>query len=149
MSLTGRGIAYASPEPFHLLNVAADGMSAFPDRPDDFVRWSGAKPDQFLARAAYGDYLAATLADARGQADAGVSLTVFAGEATGMAADGGVRVLFSKPGVTADELIRQLVRAEPPGRPVIVASTDREVADGVARAGARPVASAMLLKRLS
>ncbi|MFD7691282.1 NYN domain-containing protein [Streptomyces sp. NPDC059781] len=61
----------------------------------------------------------------------------------------GVRVLFSKPGVTADELIRQLVRAEPPGRPVIVASTDREVADGVARAGARPVASAMLLKRLS
>lgn len=27
----------------------------------------------------------------------------------------GVRVLFSKPGVTADELIRQLVRAEPPG----------------------------------
>lgn len=58
----------------------------------------------------------------------------------------GVRVLFSKPGVTADELIRQLVRAEPPGRPVIVASTDREVADGVARAGARPVASAVLLK---
>ncbi|MFI8092869.1 NYN domain-containing protein [Streptomyces sp. NPDC086080] len=61
----------------------------------------------------------------------------------------GVRVLFSKPGVTADELIRRLVRAEPPGRPVIVASTDREVADGVARAGARPVASAVLLKRLS
>ncbi len=61
----------------------------------------------------------------------------------------GVRVLFSKPGVTADELIRQLVRAEPPGRPVIVVSTDREVADGFARAGARPVASAVLLKRLS
>ncbi|MFG2677871.1 NYN domain-containing protein [Streptomyces sp. NPDC048392] len=60
----------------------------------------------------------------------------------------GVRVLFSKPGVTADELIRQLVRAEPPGRPVIVVSTDREVADGVARAGARPVASVVLLKRL-
>ncbi|MEU3145163.1 MULTISPECIES: NYN domain-containing protein [unclassified Streptomyces] len=61
----------------------------------------------------------------------------------------GVRVLFSKPGVTADELIRQLVRAEPPGRPVIVVSTDREVADGVARAGARPVASAVLLRRFS
>ncbi|MGW1022400.1 NYN domain-containing protein [Streptomyces sp. NPDC002577] len=61
----------------------------------------------------------------------------------------GVRVLFSKPGVTADELIRQLVRAEPPGRPVVVVSTDREVADGVARVGARPVASAVLLKRFS
>ncbi|MCA1220860.1 NYN domain-containing protein [Streptomyces sp. 8L] len=61
----------------------------------------------------------------------------------------GVRVLFSKPGVTADELIRRLVRAEPSGRPVVVVSTDREVADGVAAAGARPVASALLLKRLS
>ncbi|WP_189821767.1 NYN domain-containing protein [Streptomyces finlayi] len=61
----------------------------------------------------------------------------------------GVRVLFSKAGVTADELIRQLVRAEPDGRPVVVVSTDREVADGVAKSGARPVASAMLLKRLS
>ncbi|MFE9257178.1 NYN domain-containing protein [Streptomyces sp. NPDC006879] len=61
----------------------------------------------------------------------------------------GVRVLFSKPGVTADELIRQLVRAEPPGRPVVVVSADREVADGVAKAGARPVASVLLLKRLS
>lgn len=61
----------------------------------------------------------------------------------------GVRVLFSKPGVTADELIRRLVRAEPAGRPVVVVSTDREVADGVARAGARPVASAVLLRRFS
>lgn len=61
----------------------------------------------------------------------------------------GVRVLFSKPGVTADELIRQLVRAEPSGRAVVVVSTDKEVADGVAKAGARPVASLLLLKRLS
>ncbi|MQY15305.1 hypothetical protein SRB5_54840 [Streptomyces sp. RB5] len=61
----------------------------------------------------------------------------------------GVRVLFSKPGETADELIRRLVRAEPPGRPVVVVSTDKEVADGVAKAGARPVASALLLKRLA
>lgn len=53
----------------------------------------------------------------------------------------GVRVLFSKSGQTADELIRRLVRAEPKGRPVVVVSTDREVADGVAAAGARPVPS--------
>ncbi|GEB52271.1 RNA-binding protein [Streptomyces cacaoi] len=61
----------------------------------------------------------------------------------------GVRVLFSQPGQTADELIRRLVRAEPPGRPVVVVSSDREVADGCAAAGARPVASALLLRRLS
>lgn len=60
----------------------------------------------------------------------------------------GVRVLFSKPEETADELIRRLVRAEPVGRPVVVVSSDREVADGVRRAGARPVSSAALLRRL-
>ncbi|MFC1435804.1 NYN domain-containing protein [Streptacidiphilus sp. N1-3] len=65
-----------------------------------------------------------------------------------MAPPRGVRVLFSRSGETADELIRRLVRAEPEGRPVVVVSTDREVADGVRKAGARPVPSAMLLRRL-
>ena len=59
-----------------------------------------------------------------------------------------VRVLFSPPGETADELIRQLVRGEPAGRPVVVVSSDREVVDGVRRAGARTVPSAALLRRL-
>jgi predicted RNA-binding protein with PIN domain len=60
----------------------------------------------------------------------------------------GVRVLFSKPGEIADELIRRLVRAEPSGRPVVVVSSDREVADGVRRDGARPVSAAALVRRL-
>jgi predicted RNA-binding protein with PIN domain len=60
----------------------------------------------------------------------------------------GVRVLFSPEGETADELIRRLVRAEPPGRPVVVVSSDREVADGIRAAGARPVPSSVLLRRL-
>jgi predicted RNA-binding protein with PIN domain len=60
----------------------------------------------------------------------------------------GVRVLFSKPGEIADELIRRLVRAEPRGRPVVVVSSDREVADGVRRDGARPVSAAALVRRL-
>jgi predicted RNA-binding protein with PIN domain len=61
----------------------------------------------------------------------------------------GVRVLFSRAGETADELIRRLVRAEPPGRPLVVVSSDREVAEGVRQAGARPVSSALLLRRLA
>jgi predicted RNA-binding protein with PIN domain len=60
----------------------------------------------------------------------------------------GVRVLFSKPGEIADELIRRLVRAEPQGRPVVVVSSDREVADGIRKHGARPVSSAALVRRL-
>lgn len=66
-----------------------------------------------------------------------------------MAPPRGVRVRFSRTGETADELIRRLVRAEPQGRPVVVVSTDREVADGVRNAGARPVASILLLNRLA
>jgi predicted RNA-binding protein with PIN domain len=61
----------------------------------------------------------------------------------------GVRVRFSPPGVTADEVIRDLVAAEPPGRPVAVVSADREVADGVRRTGARPVDSRALLRLLN
>jgi predicted RNA-binding protein with PIN domain len=61
----------------------------------------------------------------------------------------GVRVLFSRKGETADELIRRLVRAEPAGRPVVVISSDREVADGVRRHGAYPLGADSLLRRLS
>jgi predicted RNA-binding protein with PIN domain len=61
----------------------------------------------------------------------------------------GVRVLFSRKGDTADELIRQLVRAEPPGRPIVVVSSDREVADGVRRHGAYPMGADSLVRRLA
>jgi predicted RNA-binding protein with PIN domain len=61
----------------------------------------------------------------------------------------GVRVLFSKKGETADDLIRRLVRAEPAGRTVVVVSSDREVADGVRRHGAYPLSSETLLRRLA
>ncbi|GAB1690358.1 NYN domain-containing protein [Krasilnikovia sp. M28-CT-15] len=61
----------------------------------------------------------------------------------------GVRVLFSRKGDTADELIRQLVRAEPAGRPIVVVSSDREVADGVRRHGAYPMGADSLLRRLA
>lgn len=60
----------------------------------------------------------------------------------------GVRVLFSPAGQSADDLIRQLVRAEPQGRPVCVVSSDREVVDGVRRSGARTVSATALVRRL-
>ena len=60
----------------------------------------------------------------------------------------GVRMLFSRTGETADEVIRRLVRHEPVGRPVVVVSSDREVVDGVVRAGARAVPSRGLVRLL-
>ena len=49
----------------------------------------------------------------------------------------GVRVLFSPPGTIADEVIRQLVAAEPTGRVVLVATADREIIEPVLRRAAR------------
>jgi predicted RNA-binding protein with PIN domain len=60
----------------------------------------------------------------------------------------GVRVLFSAPGEQADDLIRRLVAAEPEGRPVLVVSSDREVAAAARRPGAVAVPSAVLVRRL-
>ncbi|MEQ7123361.1 NYN domain-containing protein [Actinopolymorpha sp. B11F2] len=60
----------------------------------------------------------------------------------------GVRVMFSPAGVTADDVIRQLAAAEPEGRPVVVVSSDREIADGVRRSGARPVRADALVRLL-
>src|SRR5882757_6544918 len=37
----GFGLAYRTRHPLHLLNVPAGRMSAFPERPDDFVAWLG------------------------------------------------------------------------------------------------------------
>ena len=65
-----------------------------------------------------------------------------------VAAPRGVRLLFSREGETADEVLRQLVRQEPEGRPVVVVSTDREVADGVRAAGAWAVPAKALLRLL-
>jgi predicted RNA-binding protein with PIN domain len=65
------------------------------------------------------------------------------------AAPRGVRVLFSDPGVLADDVIRALVTAEPEGRPVVVVTSDRAVADSVRRRGAHPVPSAVLIARIS
>ncbi|GAA1552133.1 NYN domain-containing protein [Kribbella hippodromi] len=61
----------------------------------------------------------------------------------------GVRVRFSPAGVIADDVIRQLVRAEPPGRPVVVVSTDREVADSIIKLGARALSATSLIARIA
>lgn len=61
----------------------------------------------------------------------------------------GVRVLFSESGVQADDVIRDLVSAEPLGRQLVVATSDRAVVASVRRRGAYAVPSSVLLARLN
>jgi uncharacterized NAD(P)/FAD-binding protein YdhS len=56
----GRGAAYSTDEPAHLLNVTAGRMSAWADRQDDFakaVAGEGYAPGDFVPRMRFGAYL--------------------------------------------------------------------------------------------
>src|SRR5260370_27480006 len=66
----GRGLAYATGNARHLLNVRAGNMSAFSDRPDHFLEWVRGLPEAdlgavqgpadrltFVSRRLYGSYI--------------------------------------------------------------------------------------------
>lgn len=72
----GRGVAYSTERPEHLLNVPSGRMSAFADRPDDFLDWLAARPGHaasgrealargYAPRRDYAAYLADRLEAAR------------------------------------------------------------------------------------
>jgi uncharacterized NAD(P)/FAD-binding protein YdhS len=66
----GRGVAYGTQFEGHLLNVRAKNMSAYADVPDHFVKWaqrhysSSVRPDDFLPRPVYGQYISSQLREA-------------------------------------------------------------------------------------
>ena len=65
----GRGAAYATANPDHLLNVRVSNMSAYPDDPDHFTRWLArhegwSSHGGFVTRGVYGDYLQDLLREA-------------------------------------------------------------------------------------
>jgi uncharacterized NAD(P)/FAD-binding protein YdhS len=63
----GRGVAYSTTEPAHLLNVRAEGMSAWAGEPDHFARLfeaEGGEPRGFAERRLFGRYLGAILDEA-------------------------------------------------------------------------------------
>jgi len=87
-----RGVAYATDDPSHLLNVPAGKMGAYAREPEHFLRWCCEHPDccraagvenvqagSFVPRKLYGDYLKDLLEDARRRWP---SLRLFQGEVT-------------------------------------------------------------------
>ena len=73
-----RGVAYATEDPNHLLNVPAGKMGAYAQDPEHFLRWCHEHPDRchaaavgnihagsFVPRMLYGDYLEELLEETR------------------------------------------------------------------------------------
>lgn len=104
----GRGVAYSTTNPEHVLNVPAGRMSAFPENPGHFVRWLASREDRpsaheqtYAPRASYAVYLGEVLDEAERGA-AGVRLDRVNDTALGVAVDGDtVRVTLAS-GKTID-----------------------------------------------
>ena len=83
----GLGAAYATDDPAHRLNVRAGNMSAWPDRPDDFVAWLKTQdvdigPGGFATRGDYGRYLQGLLSAQAAGPDAAGRLLITPDEIT-------------------------------------------------------------------
>jgi uncharacterized NAD(P)/FAD-binding protein YdhS len=89
---TGRGLAYGTDNPEHLLNVRAERMSLFPDDPGHFVRWlerhepggvaRRSVADSYAPRLLYGRYVRDCLHQAIAEARSRVRVEVLEGTVT-------------------------------------------------------------------
>jgi len=85
----GRGAAYGTVNPEHLLNVRAGNMGAFPDDPQNFHAWLNANGDMssastFIPRMRYGDYVGDVLTAAAAEQAGRVSLSLVTGVAAAL-----------------------------------------------------------------
>lgn len=109
----GEGPAYGTRESAHLLNVPAGQMSAWPDRPDDFVQWASSRfgevrPTDFLPRLCYGEYVREALLNTAEKAGASAKLSVVFDEVRRVARhpSGGWMVhLAREPSLRADAVV--------------------------------------------
>lgn len=88
----GRGIAYSAVQDFHLLNVPAAKMGAFPDDVEHFHRWLVEKnhryaPSDFVPRRLYGEYLRELFDETLKNRPASVTFRTFDEEAVDVLAD--------------------------------------------------------------
>ncbi|MFI5491484.1 FAD/NAD(P)-binding protein [Actinoplanes sp. NPDC051859] len=101
----GGGVAYGNAQPWHLLNSRAGAMSADPDDPSHFVRWSGAAPAEFRPRREYGRYLREVFDEAVAAHPGRVDVRRTRASRIEPTADGGTVTLDDGAVVRADHIV--------------------------------------------
>lgn len=108
----GKGVAYSTRRPEHLLNVPARRMSALANDLDHFTRWyagkTGGTDEDFAPRTLYGEYVAGLLAEA--------GISAIEGEVVNLAR--GAAILADGGSIGADAFVLapgNLKPATPPG----------------------------------
>jgi len=107
---TGKGVAYGTEAPCHLLNVRAGRMSILHDDPSHFVRWllltgeagqgsEEAIAESYVRRSVYGRYILDTLRVATAEAAGRVLVDIVEGTATEIAERDGVYTVRAASGV--------------------------------------------------
>jgi uncharacterized NAD(P)/FAD-binding protein YdhS/predicted metal-dependent enzyme (double-stranded beta helix superfamily) len=121
----GEGLAYGTRDPSHLLNVPAGRMSAWSDKPDDFVDWVSQRHGQtsakdFLPRQWYGEYVRETLLNTAIEADESAQLSVTIDEVRRIARRplGGWMVHFANHASLAADAVVLAIGHRPPSDPL-------------------------------
>lgn len=126
----GKGVAYSTTEAAHLLNVRAEGMSAWAGEPNDFARRfeaEGGDPRGFAQRRFFAQYLGEIL----DEAVASGCVEVVHSSATGAEpSDGGWRVMLGDGSVVrADAVALAIGNQEPEGLRAFAGVGDRFIAN--------------------
>jgi uncharacterized NAD(P)/FAD-binding protein YdhS len=159
----GRGPAYATGNPSHLLNVPAGRMSAFHDRPNDFVDWlrdqprlpDGIEPHErgFAPRQSFGAYVRHLLNQELKRPQSSGGLELVRGDVVGMEPSGNGFVLKVGRGKSvAADLVVLATGNFPPEAPPIADQTfyngplyRPDPWDGEAFAGLDPIESVLMI----
>lgn len=134
----GRGVAYSTGNPSHVLNVRAANMSAFPDDSFHFVKWLWRRDDlaapsssippsghAFVPRGLYGRYLEEQLEEAISDAEPGVVCARLAAELVDVRpCDAGFELVFAEGDRLSAEQVALCLGHFPPRLPLDGAPRD-------------------------